>query len=240
MRHRQRDILLQNLKNQRNDLILWPEYFIFVVMKERIHNVLCLDKFYVPSQLITWGNAISNVYTGNAVCLDRVYNEYSWNKWVDFSFGMESHDYIFVRTSKLNIAVPEIVVFKKSVRFANTDIKYSRESLFKRDNFTCGYCGKRFEKRCLTVDHIIPRADYDEHPYSKENSNPTHFLNVITACRDCNFKKGRRTPEQAKMPLLFQPKKPKWVNPISGATTYELLPSWISFIDRVNVDIGEK
>jgi hypothetical protein len=30
-------------------------------------------------------------------------------------------------------------------------------------------------------------------------------MNVVTACQSCNHRKGNRTPEQAKMPLLYTP-----------------------------------
>ena len=33
-------------------------------------------------------------------------------------------------------------------------------------------------------------------------------MNVVTACRACNHRKGPRTPEQAQMPLLYTPYVP--------------------------------
>jgi hypothetical protein len=33
-------------------------------------------------------------------------------------------------------------------------------------------------------------------------------MNVVTACRSCNHRKGNRTPEQAHMPLLYAPYVP--------------------------------
>jgi hypothetical protein len=30
-------------------------------------------------------------------------------------------------------------------------------------------------------------------------------MNVVTACRGCNHRKGSRTPEEAHMPLLYVP-----------------------------------
>ena len=31
------------------------------------------------------------------------------------------------------------------------------------------------------------------------------WMNVVTACKACNHRKGNRTPEQAHMPLLYAP-----------------------------------
>jgi len=34
------------------------------------------------------------------------------------------------------------------------------------------------------------------------------WMNVVTACRSCNIRKGGRTPEEANMPLLYTPYVP--------------------------------
>lgn len=51
-----------------------------------------------------------------------------------------------------------------------------RFEIFKRDSFTCQYCGVKPPKTPLEVDHIIP--------VSKGGTNDEH--NLITACFDCN------------------------------------------------------
>lgn len=61
---------------------------------------------------------------------------------------------------------------KKSVRF----------EVFKRDSFTCQYCGKAAPDVVLHVDHIKP--------VSKGGDND--LLNLITSCADCNLGKGAR------------------------------------------------
>jgi 5-methylcytosine-specific restriction endonuclease McrA len=33
-------------------------------------------------------------------------------------------------------------------------------------------------------------------------------MNVVTACRGCNVRKANRTPEEAKMPLIYAPYVP--------------------------------
>lgn len=82
---------------------------------------------------------------------------------------------------------------------------YERESIFAdrmilyaRDRHVCGYCGDVFTARELTIDHIIPK--------SKGGRNT--WTNTVSACKPCNTRKGNRTPEQAKMHLLFIPYAP--------------------------------
>ena len=50
----------------------------------------------------------------------------------------------------------------------------------------------------LTRDHVKP--------VSRGGGN--HWLNVVTACKRCNTRKGSKTPEEASMPLLAIPYVP--------------------------------
>jgi len=61
----------------------------------------------------------------------------------------------------------------KSVRF----------DVFKRDGFTCQYCGKMAPDVILEIDHIKPVSD----------AGDNNILNLVTSCRDCNRGKGSRT-----------------------------------------------
>lgn len=60
--------------------------------------------------------------------------------------------------------------------------KKERFEIFKRDNFTCQYCGREAPDVILELDHIKPLA--------KGGSND--ITNLITSCFDCNRGKGPR------------------------------------------------
>ena len=70
--------------------------------------------------------------------------------------------------------------------------------LFARDRHVCAYCGGLFALDDLTREHIRPTSRGGE----------DLWMNVITACRACNGRKGSRTPEEARMPLLYLPYVP--------------------------------
>jgi hypothetical protein len=76
----------------------------------------------------------------------------------------------------------------------------SNRELFLRDAHLCMYCGVRFASKMLTRDHVTPL-----HQGGKNT-----WANLVTACKDCNARKGGRTPEQARMPLLAVPFVPNW------------------------------
>jgi hypothetical protein len=54
--------------------------------------------------------------------------------------------------------------------------KTLRFEVFKRDNFTCRYCGRKTPEVILEIDHVIP--------VSKGGTN--EFENLVTSCFECN------------------------------------------------------
>ena len=60
--------------------------------------------------------------------------------------------------------------------------KKIRFEVFKRDNFTCQYCGKSAPDVVLEIDHINP----------VKNGGDNNIMNLITSCFDCNRGKGKR------------------------------------------------
>ena len=80
-----------------------------------------------------------------------------------------------------------------------------KRAIFARDRWTCAYCGEVArtisQRDALTLDHV--------HPKSRGGSN-TEPINLVTACKACNGRKGDLTPEEAGMPLLFPPRELTW------------------------------
>jgi len=56
----------------------------------------------------------------------------------------------------------------------------TRFEVFKRDDFTCRYCGRKSPDVVLEIDHIIPVAD--------NGSNDE--MNLVTSCFECNSGKS--------------------------------------------------
>lgn len=74
----------------------------------------------------------------------------------------------------------------------------NNRELFHRDRYICAYCGDRFSGHILTREHIVPVS----------HGGRDVWMNVVTSCRPCNQRKSGRTPEQARMPLLYAPYVP--------------------------------
>lgn len=95
------------------------------------------------------------------------------------------------------IQIPLVIRLIKIVRMIyKNKVSYSKRNVFVRDKHRCMYCGKKHQQ--LTVDHVIPRS----------RGGKSSFDNCVAACRDCNLKKGNKTPTEAKMFLKRQPYTP--------------------------------
>lgn len=72
--------------------------------------------------------------------------------------------------------------------------KRQRFEIFKRDGFSCQYCGRTPPTVILEIDHITP--------VSKGGGNDA--LNLITACFDCNRGKSDKSLDQVTPSLEAQ------------------------------------
>ncbi|HWQ04953.1 MAG TPA: HNH endonuclease [Longilinea sp.] len=101
-----------------------------------------------------------------------------------------------IHSASLAYPIPSVIRLDNMIYRPRPRVKLTRREIFRRDNYTCQYCGKRAAS--LTVDHILPR-----HLGGKEV-----WTNLVTACSSCNHLKGGHTLEEAKMRLLHLPKEP--------------------------------
>jgi 5-methylcytosine-specific restriction endonuclease McrA len=193
-------------------------------MKRTISDVLVLNKNFCAIHIIGWQKCMSLIFQDSARPLDRDFVSYKFDDWLEFS--EMTNDYPTINTISHKIAIPEIIVLRKYDRLPQRETKYSRQTLFERDKFTCGYCGNIFNRKDLTVDHIIPRAQ----------GGTTTWKNTITACFRCNSLKADKTPEQSKMKLKFKPGKPIWFSPLYGIKPDHPCKSWLKFAGKVLLD----
>lgn len=141
-------------------------------------KVLLLNKAYEPIGVIGMMRAVSLVFRQRAH-VERV----------DGSRVLH--------TQHSEYPVPSVIVLKQyhDLRRKRRESKKYRFHIFVRDKFRCQYCGKKFNQFELTLDHILPK--------SKAGSEEAE--NLATSCKPCNQRKGNRTPDEARMPLLATP-----------------------------------
>ncbi len=150
--------------------------------------------------------------------LDVMGNPVRWMPWQDavclYSRGLVAwttgeHEFVvrggFARATgeRSSLVIQSIIAIKRSGRGSHIPREVpplSNHELFRRDAYLCMYCGEQFTDGQLTRDHVIPLSRGGQDVWS----------NVVAACRDCNTRKGGRTPEQARTPLLAVPFAPNW------------------------------
>jgi len=102
----------------------------------------------------------------------------------------------YIKTVREPIPMPSVIRLEQMVHRPRPRVKMTRREIFRRDNYTCQYCGRNTGD--LTLDHVLPRHLGGEHTWT----------NVVAACPGCNHRKGGRRPDEAHMRLLHIPKEP--------------------------------
>lgn len=109
---------------------------------------------------------------------------------------VEEHD-VVVRTSTREYKVPSVVAHTQMQPLPETP-KFTRSSLYLRDDFTCQYTGVQYPPSELTLDHVMPQS----------RGGKSSWTNLVACHRDVNFKKADRTPQEAGLRLLREPYVP--------------------------------
>ena len=153
--------------------------------------ILALDTSGMPRQWVTWQEAI--VYHAKGlVAWQHGANDYTFMGGTSRMTGERSQ----ISTQSI-IAVAGMDVGKTFKR-ASKEPPVSSRLLFRRDRHVCACCGEIFSEGELTKDHIIPQRMKGQHTW----------MNLVTACRSCNHRKADRTPQGARMELLYVPYVP--------------------------------
>ncbi len=102
-----------------------------------------------------------------------------------------------VRSPGIEMHLPSVVALKQYIKPAAWPA-FTRFNVFLRDKFACQYCSGGFPVQDLTFEHVTPRS----------RGGRTTWENVVTACGDCNLRKGNRTPRHAGMHLMREAHRP--------------------------------
>jgi 5-methylcytosine-specific restriction endonuclease McrA len=104
----------------------------------------------------------------------------------------EAHD----RFVHVGLPLPCVIRLRRYRRLPLRIQKLSRRNILIRDGYVCQYCGRKFSISELELEHVIPRAQ----------GGRSTWENLVAACRSCNVRKANRTPGEANMKLLRQPR----------------------------------
>ena len=190
-------------------------------------SVLVLNRLFMAVRVVRARHAFRLLWKEIAEVVsveDNTYATYDFWSWAEVSharrqFQPESHDWI--RTVRFELAVPRVIRLLTYDRLPKTRVRLNRRNLFARDENRCQYCGRKFRSVDLSIDHVLPRS----------RGGRTVWTNVVCACMTCNVRKGGRTPREAGMQMVREPKQPRFSPVISLHAGNEKYRSWKQFLD---------
>jgi 5-methylcytosine-specific restriction endonuclease McrA len=187
-------------------------------------HVLVLNKSYLPVHVTTVKRAFCLLCAGIAKAVNAQYETFDYESWSRIT--VERNDETIGLVDRV-IKVPRVILLLAYDRVPKRRVRFSRYNIFARDKNTCQYCGRRFPRPELNLDHVIPRA----------HGGTSTWENVVCSCHECNRRKGGRTPGEARMRLIIQPRKPAWTPPISLSVPAVMRREWAPFLDFM-VDVS--
>jgi 5-methylcytosine-specific restriction endonuclease McrA len=180
-------------------------------------GVLVLNRVYQPIHITSVRRAFTLLYGGAARAIDEQFQLFDFESWSALSIAVHQDA---IRTVGGRIRVPRVIVLMAYERMPKTRVRFSRFNIYARDDNTCQYCGGRFARADLNLDHVIPRS----------RGGATSWENVVCSCVPCNLRKGGRTPDEAGMRLKHPPFRPKWTPMFRSATRRAFYREWRPFL----------
>jgi 5-methylcytosine-specific restriction endonuclease McrA len=183
--------------------------------------VLVLNRSYLPIHMTSVQRAFVLLYRGMARAVDERYETFEFGAWRQQAVR-RGDDHIGIVGGI--IRVPRVILLAAFDRVPRRHVRFSRTNIYARDRNTCQYCGRRFARSQLNLDHVVPRSQ----------GGRSTWENVVCSCVACNRRKGGRTPKEARMRLIRRPTKPRWT-PLTGALSGRRdYPEWKPFLSIVD------
>ena len=201
------------------------------------HSVLVLNRLYMAVHVVNVKRAIALLFRELAEVIDIEAGRYvnydflSWREISQLKREFEQYDPQSDWLQSVNFAVeiPRVIRLLTYDKVPRRGMRFNRRNVFARDGNRCQYCGKRFATSELSLDHVRPRSQGGEMGWE----------NIVCCCVGCNSRKGGRTPEQAGMRLVREPKRPRQHPLLRGKLKNPKYESWKAFLSEAywNVDL---
>ena len=169
-----------------------------MVAKVLERPTLVLNRSWQPINVATVERALVMLWNESARVVDP--SDFRLYDWADWSQLRPAEGELFIQAVSMRLRVPEVITLTGYDRLPSAAVTFSRRNVFKRDHYTCQYCGLQPGTEELSIDHVIPRSQ----------GGTSTWENCVLACVACNKRKADRTPQQARMKLRRPPVRPTW------------------------------
>lgn len=179
---------------------------------------LILNKHWIPIRVTTVREALIKLFEGRAKAVhSEDYSVYDFESWSQLRL-MKNEPYLTL--AKSTMRVPNVIVMSEYGGVPEPKVVFSRANLYRRDDHTCQYCGKKTSTSKLTIDHIVPRS----------RGGKSSWLNCVVACWDCNALKADKTANEVGLKLLRKPFKPEWTPKLVFKRVPNTPKNWEKFV----------
>lgn len=161
------------------------------------------------------------LYTGIAKVVDSEYRTFDFESWAQLSAAVNDETIGLVGRV---IRVPRVIALTAYDRLPKRHVRFSRINILIRDRHTCQYCGQRFSRAQLNLDHVIPRS----------RGGVTTWENIVASCHACNCRKGGQLPDEAGLTLIRRPFRPRMAPFFDGALGPIKYEEWRPFFNVVD------
>jgi 5-methylcytosine-specific restriction endonuclease McrA len=185
-----------------------------MLLQER---ALVLNRYWIPVGTTTVRAALCLLYRAAARAVHPVDSTlHDFDSWLTIEPRSEEPS---VRAVRALIKVPEIMLLVHYDQVPRRRVTFSRRNVYRRDDYTCQYCGARPSLEELTVDHVLPRS----------RGGRTSWTNCVLSCVRCNRRKANRTLAEAGVRLIREPREPSW-SPFLTIPVHQRKRSWAPFL----------
>ena len=140
-------------------------------------KVLVLNRHYLPVHVTSVRRAFSLLYQGLAEAVDEQYRTFDFDSWSALSASV--HDDTIGLVDRI-IRVPRVILLLTYDRMPKRQVRFNRFNVYARDRNTCQYCGRRFPRIELNLDHVIPRSQ----------GGMSVWENIVCSCHACNRRRA--------------------------------------------------
>jgi 5-methylcytosine-specific restriction endonuclease McrA len=183
-------------------------------------SVLVLNRHWLAIDAVSPADAFGHLATGTALAL-RIEGDsmqaFDWEDWrgLPVEIGVR-----VIGTTRGPVRIPTVIVLARFDRVPIHRPKFGFRALWERDGGRCQYSGRKLLPSEANIDHIVPRS----------RGGGDDWENCVLADRNVNSRKAARTPAEAGLRLVAQPRAPRSVPATLRIRNLWNIPDWDHFL----------
>lgn len=181
--------------------------FPFLLMTASLHHetVLVLNRnwqaVHSTSPVEIFGAMVNEQALGLAIDGPDWMSPLSWKEWQALEIRPGDRS---IGTINGRVRIPTVVVLQDFDRVPRKRLSFGLQGLWERDGGRCQYTGRQLRREEANIDHVVPSSRGGE----------SSWENCVLSDREVNNRKADRTPQEAGLRLIREPRRPS-VRPVS-------------------------